>query len=365
MSTDGQSAAGPSRAAAVPAGVWRAAGALLIGTAGGALFALIEAPLAWMLGAMTAATLAALSGQTLAIPAWLRTAMIAVIGVMLGAAFSPALAAALPRWAGAIGLLVLFCWVLGALNYVYFRRVAGYDRTTAYFAAAPGGIVEMTLQAEKAGADPRIVSLLHATRILMVVATVPLYFRWVEGLDVPVLPSSPGDAGAFTMAEGGLLLACGIIGYPLGRLARLPLAALTGPMIASAAAHLGGLSHIGPPPLLIAAAQVVLGVGIGCRFTGFSLADMRLVMLRGAGASLIMIAVAVLTSLAAAPLFGLPFQSLLLAFVPGGLAEMALIALSLGVDTAFVSTLHILRIVLVILAAHYVYRWLLRRWNSS
>ena len=45
---------------------------------------------------------------------------------------------------------------------------------------------------------------------------------------------------------------------------------------------------------------------------------------------------------------GIPLPALVLAFAPGGLAEMSLIALALGVDAAFVSTHHIVRIVLIV-----------------
>ena len=56
----------------------------------------------------------------------------------------------------------------------------------------------------------------------------------------------------------------------------------------------------------------------------------------------------------------LPFAALLLAFVPGGIAEMGLVALALGQDVAFVSTHHVARVVLVIMLAPLAFR-LLRR----
>jgi uncharacterized membrane protein AbrB (regulator of aidB expression) len=63
---------------------------------------------------------------------------------------------------------------------------------------------------------------------------------------------------------------------------------------------------------------------------------------------------------------GVDPMGLLLALVPGGLVEMGLIALSLGIDTAMVSTLHVLRIGLIILVVPLFFvlldRQLLRRW---
>ena len=55
-------------------------------------------------------------------------------------------------------------------------------------------------------------------------------------------------------------------------------------------------------------------------------------------------------------LTGLSAQALLLAFVPGGLAEMCLVSMALGVDIAFVSTHHFARIVLVVILAPMAFR---------
>jgi uncharacterized membrane protein AbrB (regulator of aidB expression) len=52
----------------------------------------------------------------------------------------------------------------------------------------------------------------------------------------------------------------------------------------------------------------------------------------------------------------LPFASLILAFSPGGLAEMSLIALALDIDPAFVATHHVVRIFLVVVLAPIAFR---------
>jgi len=57
-----------------------------------------------------------------------------------------------------------------------------------------------------------------------------------------------------------------------------------------------------------------------------------------------------------APLSGIPFAPIVLAFAPGGLAEMSLIALALGIETAFVATHHVARIAMIVIAAPLVFR---------
>jgi uncharacterized membrane protein AbrB (regulator of aidB expression) len=57
------------------------------------------------------------------------------------------------------------------------------------------------------------------------------------------------------------------------------------------------------------------------------------------------------------PLHGFVDQNwtaVFLAFAPGGLAEMSLIALSLQISVIYVTAHHVLRIVLAVLAARYL-----------
>jgi uncharacterized membrane protein AbrB (regulator of aidB expression) len=60
------------------------------------------------------------------------------------------------------------------------------------------------------------------------------------------------------------------------------------------------------------------------------------------------------------PLTGSSLTLLLLAFIPGGLTEMSLIALAMGVDPAFVVTHHSVRVFLVVLIALPAFAWLQR-----
>jgi uncharacterized protein len=88
----------------------RTAAGLGIGIIGGALFAWAGAPLAWMLGALIAVTAASLAGARLAIPSPLRTVMVAVLGVMLGSAFTPEITGHIAAWSGAVLVLLDFWW---------------------------------------------------------------------------------------------------------------------------------------------------------------------------------------------------------------------------------------------------------------
>nr|MDJ0895189.1 AbrB family transcriptional regulator [Alphaproteobacteria bacterium] len=63
--------------------------------------------------------------------------------------------------------------------------------------------------------------------------------------------------------------------------------------------------------------------------------------------------------LALQPIVGVDLAGLVLAYSPGGVAEMTLVALGLSIDVAFVSTHHLVRISLLVVVAPLVYRLLI------
>ncbi|MGD1934403.1 MAG: AbrB family transcriptional regulator [Candidatus Phaeomarinobacter sp.] len=330
---------------------------LLIASLGGAVFALAGAPLAWMLGAMFVTTGVAMAGLTqLGVFAWLRATMIAVLGVMLGSAFTPDLLSQMLGWWPDVLMLAAFIAIVTGIGFAVFKYGAGYDTTTAYFSATPGGLSEMAIMGHELGADIRTISLIHATRILVVVATIPVYFRVVEGLEIPALPRDVGSLVDIPLYEAVMLSACALLGVPLGRISRVPAGALIGPMVLSAAVHLAGLSSAKPPAEIVAAAQVVVGASIGCRFAGLTLLDARRIISAGLVSGFLMVVAAALAAYLLADFLGRPAEVLVLSFAPGGLAEMALIALILGIDTAFVSAMHVLRIAMVVIGAPLVFK---------
>ena len=331
-----------------------------LAAAGGGLATLAGLPLAWMLGALGATTAAALSGARVRVPSPLRTAMVAVLGIMLGSAFTPQIFDDLGRWLLGPLVLIVYLALVAAFGLVYFRRLAKFDPMTAYFSAMPGGLSEMAVVGEAMGGDARTISLVHSVRILLLVLTIPLYFRFIEGLDVPALVPS-GPLGALGAVDATVLVGCAVVGYFGAKRLRLPAAPLVGPMVLSAAVHLGEITASAPPAPVVALAQVVVGGAVGCRFAGIGLGriwhDLKFALGSAAG----MIALTVALAAATSALSRTEPFAMALALAPGGLAEMSLIALALGADSVFVSAMHILRIAIIVMLAPLAARLALRR----
>ena len=327
--------------------------ALATGAAGGLLFAALRLPLPWMMGAMVATTGASMARVAQAMPPWSRPPTIAVLGVLLGSSFTREMAARMPDWLPSLASLPAYILVIGALALAYLRKVARLDPLTAFFCATPGGLGEMAILGDRAGGDLRTISLVHATRILLIVVTVPLAFRLMGYLPPGMSTAPPAGIELLDLA---VLAVCGVLGVYGGQLLGLPAAGLLGPMVLSAAAHLLGLVEGSPPGWLVAAAQVVIGASIGVRFEGYPVARVIWMMLVGLGLTILMLSVTLLFGAGLQTVTGMPLPLLVLAFVPGGLAEMSLVALALTDDPAFVATNHIVRIGLVVLFASWLFK---------
>src|SRR5690242_7555038 len=150
---------------------------LAIGIPGGALFYALNLPLPWMLGAMATTTLAAISGVRIALMPGLRLVFVAILGVMLGSAFTPEVVQGLVLWLGSFAWLGLYVVVATAGVWLFYRRLARYDAVTAYFSAAPGGLNEMILAGGALGGDERRISMSHAARVLIAIFAISFGYR--------------------------------------------------------------------------------------------------------------------------------------------------------------------------------------------
>jgi len=338
--------------------------AIAIGAVGGAVFAAIKMPLPWMLGAMVFVTVAAVSGAPVRLPYMLRQSMVVFIGAMLGSQFTPDLLDRVGQWAVSISGLAIYGGIALALVLYYLKFFGGYDPVTAYFAAAPGGLNDMTLIGRDMGGDDRVIALTHASRILLVVMTIPIMFRLFGGYESPpgMLPRGPGFD--LPLREWLLLAGCAIIGPFIARRLKLPAAFLLGPLILSAASHIIGWSTSSPPAGLVAAAQVILGTAVGCRFAGTHYGEVLRIIRVSLGSATIWMASAVGFGLLVSELTGLPWYVVTLADAPGGLAEMSLVAFGIGQDVAFVATHHLWRIGLVVLLAPLAFKLIARFFTS-
>lgn len=314
---------------------------------GGALFNWMGVPLPWTLGALAFTIVGAVTHGRTYIPTRLRLLATPIFGVMIGSAFSGDVTGQPGAWLIMVPALLAFLASAIVVGTWYFEHTLQVDRNTAFCAALPGGLSEVILVAPQMQANTQAVVVAQVTRVVVLVFTIPIAFKLFQPQTAELSQALATKASTVAAADYLILALCAIIGSLAGRICRLPLALLSGPMLLSAAVHMGGWTDARLPAWLIALVQVVIGVFAGCRFAGLSLRQLRMALIASTGWTFLLMAVALSVAAIGSRLTGVPLRDLVLALAPGGVQEMTLVALLMGADVAFVSALHLLRISLI------------------
>jgi len=321
----------------------------LVAALGVAVFKLFALPLPWLLGPIFACLIAALAGVPMAGVKPLNDAMRTVLGVAVGATMTPAVIVTFPAMWPTLLLVPVMVLAIGITGVPYFRRVWGYDFPTAYYSTMPGGLQDMLVFGEEAGGKVRTLSLVHATRVMVIVVALPFILKGIWDADL----SNPPGAPLISVPWPQLLLmvACAALGWWGAQRIGMFGASILGPLIVAAVAAMAGLLQNRPPAEAIWAAQFFIGLSIGSKYAGVTMAEVKRDVFAGLGFCAILI---VLTLIFVEFIYALglaPGQEALLAFAPGGQAELTVLALIVGADVAFVVAHHVVRIFVVILGA--------------
>ncbi|PTX54402.1 hypothetical protein C8N43_3216 [Litoreibacter ponti] len=323
--------------------------AFAVAAGGVAAFMALALPLPWLLGPICACLLAALMRVPLGGIPVLNEGMRTILGVAVGATLTPTVLASVPAMWPTLLLVPALVAAIGLIGVPYFRRLCGYDLPTAYYATMPGGLQDMIAFGEEAGANVRALSLIHATRVLVIVVSLPFLMRGVWQAD---LTRPPGEAAAsLPLWELAVMAVCAIAGWRIAKRVGLFGASILGPLILAAIVTLSGGLHHRPPAEAIWAAQFFIGMGIGCKYAGITWGEVRRDLAAGLGFCVILILLTLVFVEAIYSLELAPGMEALLSFAPGGQAELTVLALVVGADVAFVVAHHVLRIFVVILGA--------------
>ncbi|AUC56269.1 aminopeptidase (plasmid) [Sagittula sp. P11] len=322
---------------------------LVLASIGTALFWLGGLPLPFLFGPMAFCLAGALAHLPLKGFGQVSVAARTILGVAVGASITPDVIAQLPRMAVSVALIPLFIAVIALVGVPFFRKLWGFDGPTAYYAAMPGGLQDMVIFGTEAGANPRVLSLVHGTRVLIIVTLAPFILGHFYGVGLTNPIGAP--VADLPVHELLIMVAAAWIGWKGGERIGLFGASILGPMIVTAILSLTDVIHARPPAEAILLAQFFIGCGIGVQFLGVTWKELTRVVAAGIAYVMVLAVLAAAFSGVVTWLgLGEPVAAFL-AFAPGGQAEMTVLAIVTGADLGFVITHHLTRIVIVIVGA--------------
>ncbi|MGY1837232.1 AbrB family transcriptional regulator [Blastococcus sp. SYSU DS0510] len=328
--------------------------ALLLGLAG--------LPSPALFGGLVAGLVRALAVRAPArVPEGPGTAAQAVIGVSMGALVDVGtLRAVAADWLPVL-LVTVATLLLSLVAGLVLRLHPGITPVTGAFAMIAGGASGIVVMARELGADERMVAVLQYLRVLLIVLLMPVVATTAYGAAAGAGPAPEGSGGPGWPAGLVFTAACAVVGLVTGRLLRVPVAALLGPLVVAAVADLTGLAAGASVPVPVeSAAFLVIGLQVGVSFTRGSLRTIgRVLPLALAIVLVLVLACAGLGGLLAAAT-GASALDGYLATTPGGLYAVLATARDTGADTTFVLAVQVLRLFVMLFSAPLVAR-LLRR----
>ncbi len=323
----------------------------------------LRTPLPWMIGPLLATAIASVAGVPTVSWTPLRNVAQWTIATALGLYFTPSVVSLVGSIWWAIALGVVWALVVGMgfggwLHWVHAPRMPGLSRGTTYFAGAIGGASEMTLLAEREGARTDLVASSHSLRILIVAVTVPfaMQLSGLHGL-------YPAPAVMRVMDPMGLAMLAVFTGLGALALRQLRLANpwFLGALLVAMGITMAGVHLSAIPQWMSNAAQLVIGVSLGVRFSAEFLHTaprwLATVVLGTLGMIVACAGFAWLLSLGT----GLHMATLTLGTSPGGIAEMAITAKVLELGVPVVTAFQVCRLVTVLVLVEPVYRYFYMR----
>jgi membrane AbrB-like protein len=316
---------------------------------GGVTLGLLGVPAGWLSGSILAVACASLAGRPMLIPLRPMQIMLVLIGISLGAVVTPATLNGMTTYPLSIAVLVVAMVCISLSGSAYLRVVHGWDKLTAYLAAAPGGLSQVMGLAAEFNADMRAIAIVQTVRVAIIAIGLPAGLSLL-GLAGHVSRSVGGAFNPAQLGEMAILVAASTVVSLIAYFVRFPGGLLFGAMLTSAALHGSGYIHVVMPWWVTNTVMVAFGAVTGSRFAGTPLRVMMKFIGAAFGSFAISVAITAVFAVGLVGILGLPIAEVMIAYAPGAVDAMMLLALALHLDPVYVGAHHLMRIFFVSMA---------------
>ncbi|GGE31496.1 hypothetical protein GCM10007276_05870 [Agaricicola taiwanensis] len=304
---------------------------LIVSALGGWIFLLLDFPAPWLSGGTLAVGILTLASRGANPPDPVVNLAMLLLGASMGVGVTPDAVGQAMTWPGSLLGLFLSVFAIVGLSALFLWKVAGWDRNTALYASIPGAMPVVMMMAADSNANVPRVAIAQVLRVFILVAIMPSLVSNIGGGAPVTAPLRTGTLLEFLI----LAVLCPIGAYLAYRL-RVPAGVLMGSFIVSAVLHVTEVAVAPLPPLVVVLSFIVLGAVVGRRFSNVRLRELPAILVPAFGAFLVATASALAAALAVSHLLSLPLEQVFLAYVPGALETMILMAFALGIDPVYV-----------------------------
>ena len=200
--------------------------------------------------------------------------------------------------------------------------------------------------AEDEKSDLSQVATSHLIRLIIIITVFPFIVNSFYDADsIKITEEITKDQNIFHLI---LLIISSIVLIIIFDKFRIPAALLSGTLFASGFLQISEIASYQLSPNIIDYCLLILGSSVGCRFADKTFTEIARNALHSFVATFLLVVLGLLAALAASLIIDKNFFTLLLSYCPGGIYEVAVIAIFFDLDPEFVSFHHIIRLLMIL-----------------
>lgn len=303
-------------------------------------------PLAWFLGPMLITSLASLMGLKIKMPKLVLSSILILLGLYIGNYIDKSLFSQIHQWAWTSLIMLVYIIVSVLIVSRYLQIFSKYDKKTSIFSAAPGALGPLMILAEDEKSDLSQVATSHLIRLIIIITVFPFIVNSFYDVEsVKITEEIIKDQNIFHLI---LLIMSSIVFIIVFDKFRIPVALLSGTLFASGFLQISEIASYQLSPNIIDYCLLILGSSVGCRFADKTFSEIARNTLHSFVATFLLVILGVAAAFAAGLIIDKNFFTLLLSYCPGGIYEVAVIAIFFDLDPEFVSFHHIIRLLMIL-----------------
>jgi len=314
----------------------------------------LNIPLAWMIGPMIAISVAALNGLKIFMPKLALSSILIVLGLHIGNYIDQNLLNQMVNWIWTT--IIMFGYIIVSIVIVskYLQKFSGYKQKTSIFSAAPGALGPLMILAEYEKSDLSQVATAHLIRLIIIITVFPFIIVNLSGTET--LEVQKFDYMSQNHWELVLLIVASIFFIFFFDKAKIPAALLSGTLVASGILQIFDIASYKLPDSSINFCLLILGASVGCRFANKTIKEVANNSFHGLVATVLLVLLGLLAAFIATFFVDNNFLTLILSFCPGGIYEVAVIAIAFDLEPDFVAFHHIIRLLFILFVVPIILR---------
>ena len=262
-------------------------------------------PLAWFLGPMLITSIVTLGGLRTKMPRLVLSTVLIFLGLYIGNYVDKSLFSQIHQWAWTSLIMLAYIIISVLLVSKYLQNFSGYEKKTSVFSAAPGALGPLLILAEDEKSDLSQVATAHLIRLIIIITVFPFIVNsFYDTESIQIVETINEDQN---------------------------------------------IGHL-----------LILGASVGCRFADKTFKEVAKNTVHSFVATLLLVLLGLVAAFVAGLVIDKNFFTLLLSYCPGGIYEVAVIAIFFDLDPEFVSFHHIIRLLMILFVVPVILKFLSR-----